>query len=348
MFNKYQGLSTNPIINVDTTGHFSLEDLLIDIGTAVVFAIAAIATGGAALAALPALVAAEGAVAVSTVVATVALAVTAVASATGAVASAVKAADDVDDAVTGKHFLTNDQRSALGTVQMVAGAVAGVSGLAAVGATAAGAIAEGAAVGAEDATQDAADFLADADDETDVVNRRNAVVEGEDSDNANLLQPGETIGPDPELSNMDDDAVSVSYSANNARSSADSILDGPSSRAAEPRPVTPSASRPIPIQQNVLREVLGTGDMNATDEAVINTDRGLTASLNANESADEAVSGSFGADAARSTGTSPVLTAMNGNWSEEAYLLGRPSSFYPNIRTPSMMRFDVYRITFSS
>ena len=48
-------------------------------------------------------------------VTTVAEAVTAVASATGAVASAVKAADDIDDAVSGKHFLTNDQRSALGT-----------------------------------------------------------------------------------------------------------------------------------------------------------------------------------------------------------------------------------------
>ena len=125
---------------------------------ALVFAVAAIATAGAAVAALPAIVGAEvGAVTASTVVTTVAEAVTAVASATGAVASVVKAADDGDEVVNGKHFLTNDQRAALGTVQMVAGAVAAVSGLAAIGSASAGAIAEGAA-------QDATPFVADGDD----------------------------------------------------------------------------------------------------------------------------------------------------------------------------------------
>ena len=105
VFNHYQGFSTNPIVLVDLTGHFSLEDLLIDIGTAIVFAIAAVATGGAALAAE------------AGIVATVAAAGSAIASATGAVASAVKAANDIDDAVSGKHFLSKDQRSALGTAQ---------------------------------------------------------------------------------------------------------------------------------------------------------------------------------------------------------------------------------------
>ena len=71
MFNKYQAFSTNPIINVDLTGHFSLEDLLVDIGTFIVFAVAAIATAGAALAA--AIIGAEvGVVTASTVVTTVA------------------------------------------------------------------------------------------------------------------------------------------------------------------------------------------------------------------------------------------------------------------------------------
>ena len=166
VFNKYQGFSTNPIINVDPTGHFSLEDLLLDIGMAIVFAVAAVATAGAAVAALPALVAGEAAAVTTTaIVTTVATAVTAVASATGAVASAIKAADDIDDAVTGKHFLTTDQRNALSTVQAVAGAVSAASGLTAMGGTLIGIDT------AAEATQDAADFLpetADDDDDTDV------------------------------------------------------------------------------------------------------------------------------------------------------------------------------------
>jgi RHS repeat-associated protein len=300
VFNHYQGFSTNPIVLVDLTGHFSLEDLLIDIGTAIVFAIAAVATGGAALAAE------------AGIVAIVAAAGSAIASATGAVASAVKAADDIDDAVSGKHFLSKDQRSALGTAQLAAGAVATVAGLVAVGASAAGAIAEG-------ATQDAADFLRDPDDETDVTNapsKRNALVYGEQDDT--MLYPGEKIAQDPLLSNVEDSAVTPSYASNDARSSIDSILDGVSGRAAEPRPVTPSVSRSIPIQRNVLRTWLGSRDLNATDSAVITTDRGLTAALNTNEAARQSLFGSLGADVARSTGTSPTLTAMNGNWDAEA------------------------------
>jgi len=333
-FNRYQGFAANPIVLVDLTGHFSLQDLLIDIGTLIVFAVATVATGGAALAALPALVAAEvGAVTVSTVVATVATAVTAVASATGAVASAVKAADDIDDAVSGKHFLSNDQRSALGTVQLAAGAVATVTGLAAVGASAAGAIAEGAA-------QDAADFLADPDDVTDVTgaaSKRNALVEGEQSDR--YLRPGETIGPDPELSNTGS-PVSVSYVSNGAKSGIDSMLDGVSGSAAEPPPVTPSASRPIPPQLTVLQKWLGTRALTETDKAVFGTDPELTACLNAQQKA-ESLSSSLGAGVVRSTG-SPTLTAMNGNWDAESVSVGSlPESV---VKGPygSWMQTDVY------
>ena len=164
VFNKYQGFSTNPIINVDPTGHFSLEDLLLDIGMAIVFAVAAVATAGAAVAALPALVAGEAAAVTTTaIVTTVATAVTAVASATGAVASAIKAADDIDDAVTGKHFLTNDQRNALSTVQAVAGAVSAASGLAATGGIRSG---HRAPPPMPKTRKNAADFLAETDDET--------------------------------------------------------------------------------------------------------------------------------------------------------------------------------------
>ena len=44
----------------------------------------------------------------------------------------------------------------------------------------------------------------------------------------------------------------------------------------------------------------------------------LTAALNTQEAAHQYLSGSLGADVARSTGTSPTLTAMNGNWDAEA------------------------------
>ena len=59
VFNHYQAFSTNPIAVTDTTGHFSLTDLLIDIGAAILFAVVAVATAGAALTALPAVIGAE-------------------------------------------------------------------------------------------------------------------------------------------------------------------------------------------------------------------------------------------------------------------------------------------------
>jgi RHS repeat-associated protein len=312
VFNHYQGFSTNPIVLVDLTGHFSLQDLLIDIGTLIVFAVAAYATGGAALAAAPAIVGAEAGAAVtaSTIATTVAAAVTAIASATGAVASAVKAADDIDDAVSGKHFLSNDQRSALGMVQLAAGVVATVTGLAA-GASAAGAAAEG----AESATQDAADFLADPNDETDPINKRNALVEGEQDDIYLYLGPGESIPEDPLLSNVGDSPVTMSSIS---KQPIDGVLDGVSGRAAEPQPVTPSADRQIPIQSTVLRSVTGSRDLTATDSAVIGSDRGLTTALKTGQAAQRSLSGSLGAAVARATGTSPTLTAMNGNWGAEA------------------------------
>jgi len=328
VFNHYQAFSTNPITLLDTTGHFSLADLLIDIGTAIAFIVAAVATGGAALTALPAVIGAEvGTVTASTIAFTVATAVGAVASATGAVASTVKAADDIDNAVSGKHFLTNDQRTALGTVQIAAGAVAAVSGLATLGATAAGA---GADI-AETATQDAATFLRDPIDETDPANvdpRRLTLVAGEESDVLNPagLKPGQTIHDYmSETSSGESPRVMSSLTettGNSAASTTDSIVDGPSGPVAQPEPVTPSASRPIPIRQNFLRATVGTRNLNATDSAVIGDDPGLTSSLRAisanEDSEEESISGSFAHNAASSTGTSPVLTATNGNWDAEA------------------------------
>jgi RHS repeat-associated protein len=176
VFNHYQAFSTNPIINSDPTGHFSLADLLIDIGVAIAFIVATVATAGAAATALPAVIGMEaGALTASTIAFTAATAVGAVASATGAVTSIVKMADDIDDAVNGKHFLSKSGRQAVGTVETVAGVVAGVAGLATVGATVAGAGAEI----AESAAQDASDFLNAADDVTAPDTRRLALVENE-------------------------------------------------------------------------------------------------------------------------------------------------------------------------
>ncbi len=131
------------------------------------------------------------------------------------------------------------------------------------------------------------------------------------------LRPGEKIPPDPSLSNVEEASdVTPSYNPNDARSGIDSTLDGVSGRAAGPRPVTRSTSRPILPQRTVLPKWLGTRDLTATDRAVLSTDRGLTASLNAQEEA-ESLSSSLGAGVARWTG-SPTLTAMDGNWDAEA------------------------------
>ena len=163
VFNHYQAFSTNPIINTDPTGHFSLADLLIDIGVAIAFIVATVATVGAAVATLPAVAAMEaGTLTASTIAFAAATAVGAVASATGAVTSVVKMADDIDDAVNRKHFVSRSARQVLGTVETVVGVVAGVAGLGTVGATVAGA---GEDI-AESAVQDANDFLDSADDAT--------------------------------------------------------------------------------------------------------------------------------------------------------------------------------------
>ena len=311
VFNKYQGFSTNPIINVDPTGHFSLEDLLLDIGMAIVFAVAAVATAGAAVAALPALVAGEAAAVTTTaIITTVATAVTAVASATGAVASAIKAADDIDDAVTGKHFLTNDQRNALSTVQAVAGAVSAASGLTAMGGTLIGIDT------AAEATQDAAELPSR--------NRRpgdDGAGAGTDaSKSSDLIEgAGSNIGPyrlpgNVADSDFEDDAASSSDSdledGADSRSSSDSVIDGISSEAAEPEPVAQSPSRPISVQQNVLQDVLGSGEVSSTDEALLDDNPAVTTSIKTSEAASEVNSGGVRPDPGVLFGTSPVRTAI--------------------------------------
>jgi hypothetical protein len=111
----------------------------------------------------------------------------------------------------------------------------------------------------------------------------------------------------------------------------DGVLDGVSGRAAEPQPVTPSADRQIPIQSTVLRSVTGSRDLTATDSAVIGSDRGLTTALKTGQAAQRSLSGSLGTDVVRSTGTSPTLTAMNGNWGAEAASNANPGQWEASI-----------------
>ncbi len=147
LHNRYVGFNSNPIMHLDLTGQTPLLDIILDALFAVVFAVAAVATGGAAAAAgVEVFAAVEAGTEVAATVATTAIAnsVATVAGITGAVSNGLKLADDVDDSVTGKHFLTDSERGALNTTATVAGAVAFAGGIATAGATVAGALAEGA------------------------------------------------------------------------------------------------------------------------------------------------------------------------------------------------------------
>ena len=342
VFNKYQGFSTNPIVNVDPTGHFSLSDLLIDIGSLLTFAIVAVATAGAALAAAPLIIGAEvGTVAVSTVVTAVAGAAAAVASATGAVATAVKVADDIDDAVTGKHFLTNDQRSAIGAVQMVAGAVAAVGGLATGGASAAEFITDTGRFAASDLA-DSTDFL-DSDEEYESAGSSSQYDEVNSDDIEDEFDQPRVAAPRAQprvsASMVDDDAAS------------DSMVDGMSGRASEPQPVTPRASEPIPVQRGGLQDAVGGRDLDASDRAILNADRGLSESLQFDDAAEE-LSDSLDAMTIRPAPTSPILSATNGNFSAEADLFGAEPNIDDPLSTidadvrPAIDRFAPYRFSF--
>ena len=250
------------------------------------FAVATIATAGAAVVGAAAIVGAEvGVATTSTIVSFAATAVTAYASATGAVATAIKVADDVDDAVTGKHFLTNNQRTALGTVQMVAGAVAAVSGLASVGAASAGAIAEA-----------GPDLIGD------VVNAKDAV--DPDPFGNNDLGP---YNPDAQVWGGDNnigDADATNSDAPPDRG------PGSRSRAGVPRGVASRADIPRPL------DVFGSVEVSDTDESILDESPDVKASINANERA-ATRAGSRIAETMQSTPTSPRLTAMSGNFSEE-------------------------------
>ena len=271
VFNHYQGFSTNPILLVDPTGHFSLADLLIDIGMVIVFAVATVASAGGALAALPAIAAAEvGAATASAVAYDRRPAASAVASATGAVASTIKMADDVDDAVSGKHFLSAQAQAALGTVQMVAGIVAVVGGLASVGAAPAGVLLT------ESAVQDVGEFLGSAADDVD------AASAGEPPAGEPPVEtPPQQTGPDDDTesssSELGDEPPPEAPS--NTATIIDAIVDGPTGGDVPQARVTPSVVEDVPAADDTVEEIVGGKQETAIDQAVVRSDPGLDSSI---------------------------------------------------------------------
>ena len=264
VFNHYQGFSTNPILLVDPTGHFSLTDLLVDIGMMIVFAIATVASAGGALAALPAIAAAEVGAATATAVATtVGLAVSAVASATGFVASTIKMADEAHDGVSGKHFLSAQAQAALGTVQMVAGIVAVVGGLASAGAASAGVILT------ESPVQDVGEFLeTGADDITNV------------DDPSAGEPPVETASqPTDPYSGSESSVLWEPETVSDTATINDAIADGTTGGEVQQPPVTPSAAETVPADDDALGDILGAKEEPANDRAVIRSDPGLDTSI---------------------------------------------------------------------
>jgi RHS repeat-associated protein len=313
VFNHYQAFSTNPITLTDTTGHFSLEDLLIDIGSVILFAVIAVATAGVAI---PAVIGTEVAVATASELAfTAATAITAVASATGAVASTVKMADDIDDAVTGKHFLTNDQRSALSTVQTVAGAVAAIAGL---GAGAASAVEAGDQMISDtiEAANDAADFVADSEDEI----SQDATSSSDSANQANWnnpnLKPGEEISDYWDVAERVPKGGTRSFAETVGRSGSGSgseeIFDGLSGSVGKPQSVIPTVDDSIPPDQDVLQKVVGQTKLNSSDAAIFRDDDGLSNSFSADEAASDSEEETFDR-AVRASAAPPTRTAMDGN-----------------------------------
>ena len=151
LHNRYVGFDANPIMKADPTGQSAVGDFFLDALYVIVFAVAVYVTGGAAAAAAPAIFGAEAATAATAAAVTTftAQAVATTANLVGLAANATRFADDVDNATSGAHFLTDSVRSDLNSVATVAGSVAGVAGMFAAGA-------ETATAAAEDATGAAA------------------------------------------------------------------------------------------------------------------------------------------------------------------------------------------------
>lgn len=323
VFNRYQGFSANPIGLVDLSGRISQTDIIVDIAVVAVLALAAVVTFGVAAVAIPAVIGVEVGVtlATSAIVGAVAAGVSVAATVTGLAVAATDLADDEQQARTGTGFLSANTRKDLQYLTYAAGALGAIAGVASIGAV----VLEGAGAAAQatvgsaswlEEIQDAADFAYDSQidesyledasgsDLQGVNPKRFALVDGEQDDI--MIHPGERITSSVELPAEGDDAASTA------------VLDGPTGGPAEPAPISQTGSRPIPSRSDFLRSVLGSDYMDSSDSAVLGDDRGLSAATRVAENADEGTASSFGADAARSLGTSPPPTAALGNWTAEA------------------------------
>ena len=112
--------------------------------------------------------------------------------------------------------------------------------------------------------------------------------------------------------------------------------------------MTPRSSEPIPIQRGALQDAVGGRDLNVTDRAILNADRGLSSSLEFDDASEE-LSDSLDA---MTTPTSPILSATNGNFSAEADLFGAepdiddPLEMIDADVRPAIDRFAPYRFSF--
>ena len=65
----------------------------------------------------------------------------------------------------------------------------------------------------------------------------------------------------------------------------DDVVNGVSSDVAEPPPLQQVPSEPIPVQQDDLQDVVGGGQLNDTDESILDGTPGVNTSINANRDA---------------------------------------------------------------
>ncbi len=279
--NRYAGFDANPIMNVDPTGQSPLADFFIDAIYVIAFAVAAVVTYGAAAAAGAAIFGAAAATeaTVATVGAFVAQTVATVANGVGLVSNGIRLADDIDNATTGKHFLSDDQRSDLSNIATVAGTVAGVAGMLGSGAEAASEAAEQVSGADPNAAKRLAVDALDPD--------------GADSGAGAGGTNASSADDQPELMGYSDDASSSTVSSTQDTSTgATTDLGNPTTENIAPKTTDPRTAdlegdpftrrflKSLNLKSNRVPEEVGVPDGNAQQPLVPATDLGGPGNLN--------------------------------------------------------------------
>ncbi len=145
--NRYQAFNTNPINFTDPTGQTAVSDLITDIFLTLVFAVATVASFGAASAAVGAVAAAVAAGEEVTAAAVAGAVLTTASTLANAGAAATAATLTADDAagLSGHNFLSASQRKSLQTAETSLGIIGTATGLAGAGLAGAATEGEGAA-----------------------------------------------------------------------------------------------------------------------------------------------------------------------------------------------------------